>query len=39
VETTLLGILGIDIRHISIQAAERIITLRGAVASGSDKEN
>jgi osmotically-inducible protein OsmY len=39
VEATILGILGIDIRHINIQTEEGIVTLRGAVTSSVDKEN
>jgi cytidylate kinase len=39
VEATILGVLGIDIRHISIQTEKGIVTLRGAVTSSVDKEN
>ena len=38
VEATLLGILGIDIRHINIQIEKGVVTLRGAVGSARDKE-
>jgi cytidylate kinase len=39
VEATLLGILGIDIRHINIQIEKGVVTLRGAVSSAADKES
>ena len=39
VEAALLGILGIDIRHINIQIEKGIVTLRGAVNSAADKES
>ena len=39
VEAALLGILGIDIRHINIHNEGGVITLRGAVGSNKDKEN
>jgi len=39
VEAALLGILGMDIRHINIQIERGIVTLRGAVSSAADKES
>lgn len=39
VEAILLGILGVDIRHINIQVEGGAVTLRGAVGSGMDKKN
>ena len=39
VEATLLGLLGLDIRHLNIQVEKGAVTLRGAVTSGVDKEN
>jgi cytidylate kinase len=39
VEASLWGVLGIDVRHINIQIEAGAVTLRGAVASGVDKEN
>jgi len=39
VEAALLGVLGMDIRHIIIQIERGIVTLRGAVSSAADKES
>ncbi len=39
VEASLWGVLGIDVRHINIHIERGEVTLRGAVASGVDKEN
>jgi len=39
VEAALLGILGIDIRHVNIQIEKGAVILRGAVNSTADKEN
>lgn len=39
VEATLLGIMGVDIRHINIQVERGSVTLRGAVSSAKEKDN
>lgn len=39
VEAAIMGVLGIDIRHINIQVDGGAVTLRGAVGSVKDKEN
>lgn len=38
VEATILGLLGIDIRHLSIQVEKGVVILRGAVNSETEKE-
>ena len=39
VEAALLGILGIDVRHVNIQVEAGEVTLRGAVGSQEDKDH
>ncbi|NWF53387.1 MAG: cytidylate kinase family protein [Syntrophaceae bacterium] len=39
VEATLLGILGVEVRHINIQVEGGQVTLRGAVGSAAEKGN
>ena len=39
VEATLIGVLGVDVRHINTQVEKGVLTLRGSVPSAKDKEN
>ncbi len=39
VEATLIGVLGVDVRHINTQVEKGVVTLRGSVPSAKDKEN
>jgi cytidylate kinase len=38
VEATLLGVLGVDVRHVSAQVEQGTVTLRGSVPAARDKE-
>jgi len=39
VEATLLGVLGMEIRHVNAQVEQGTVTLRGSVPAAKDKEN
>jgi cytidylate kinase len=39
VEATLLGLMGVDGRHINAQVEKEVVTLRGSVPSAKDREN
>ncbi len=39
VEATLLGVLGMEVRHVNTQVETGIVTLRGSVPTAKDKEN
>ena len=39
VEATLLGVLGMEVRHVNAQVEQGMVTLRGSVPTAKDKEN